>query len=122
MRWSPPRRQETVMNSYSAHAAVGRALARRTSRRLHLVAGVVIAAAAGLAGFGLTGPAAFAMLVPPGGDATGSVTPAVAVTSSGVAEWLVALIAAGAALLGAVVVLLGHRWHLARRTDLSQAA
>jgi hypothetical protein len=110
------------MNTYSAHHTAGPAVAGRAGRRFHRVVGFLIAATAGLASFGLAGPAAFAMLVPPGGDATGSVAPTVTVISTGVAVWQVALIAAGAALLGAVVVLQARRLRPARGTASSPAA
>ncbi len=82
---------------------------------LRRVAGLVVVATAGLVSFGSAGPAAFAMIVPPGGTTSGTVTPTVTVISSGVAVWQVALIAAGTALLGAAVVLVAGRLRLAHR-------
>jgi hypothetical protein len=64
------------------------------------------------------------MTVAPGGGATGSlaVQPATATVSAGVATWQVALIAAGAALLGAAVALLARRLRPARRSVTAPAA
>jgi hypothetical protein len=88
--------------------------------------GFVIAATVSLLSLGLTAPA-FAMIVPPGGGRTAGpantlTTPTVKVISDGVATWQVALIAAGAALIGAVVVLLAARLRLSHRAAATPAA
>jgi hypothetical protein len=88
--------------------------------------GFVIAATVSLLSLGLTAPA-FAMIVPPGGGRTADpantlTTPTVKVISDGVATWQVALIAAGAALIGAVVVLLAARLRLSHRAAATPAA
>jgi hypothetical protein len=93
-------------------------LARKAAFHSRRAVGLVIAATVSLLSLGLTAPA-FAMTVAPGGGpAAGSAlaAPTVQVISVGLATWQVALIAAGAALLGAAVVL------LARRTATAPAA
>jgi hypothetical protein len=88
-------------------------------RRLRRVLGLAAAAITSLLSLGLTAPA-FAMIVPHVGEGTPGpavpvATPTIKVISTGLASWQVALIAAGAALIGAAVVLLATRWHRARR-------
>jgi hypothetical protein len=87
-------------------------------RRCHRVLRFAVAAIAGLVSLGLTAPA-FAMTVPHVGEGTPGpaapvATPTIKVISTGLASWQVALIAAGAALLGAAIVLLATRWQQAR--------
>ena len=86
--------------------------------RLRRVLGLAAAAITGLLSLGLAAPA-FAMIVPHTGQGTPGpavpvVTPTATVISTGLASWQVALIAAGAAVLGAVIVLLASRWQQAR--------
>jgi hypothetical protein len=88
--------------------------------------GFVIAATVSLLSMGLTAPA-FAMIVPPGGGGTANpantlAAPTVKVISDGVATWQVALIAVGAALIGAVVVLLATRLRPAHQAAAAPAA
>jgi hypothetical protein len=85
--------------------------------------GLVIAATVSLLSLGLTAPA-FAMTVAPGGGGPGgpAIPPVPATVSVGLATWQVALIAAGAALLGAAVVLLAARLRPARRSVTTPAA
>jgi hypothetical protein len=92
-------------------------------RRFRRIAGIATAAIAGLLSLGLGAPA-FAMIVPPPGETgiTNPVAPVVKVVNTGVATWQVALIAAGAALAGAVVVLLATRLRPARRMAAAAAA
>jgi hypothetical protein len=111
-------RQEIVMNTTSPqYRTIPATLARKAAFRTRRAVGLVIAATVSLLSLGLTAPA-FAMTVAPGGGGTGglAVPPATATVSAGLATWQVALIAAGAALLGAAVVL------LARRTATAPAA
>ena len=99
------------MNATSPQRSTSPAtLARKATARFPRAVRLVTAALAGLAAFGLTGSAAFASVPAPRGAAavptTSAVAPTVKVITTGVATWQVALIAAGAALLGAAVVLL----------------
>jgi hypothetical protein len=107
---------------HSVHTASAAVLARWTSRRFRRAVGSVVAATASLMSFGVAGPSAFAMRVPPGGGASGPVPPTVKVISSGVTVWQVAVIAAGAALLGAAVALLSSRLRPGRRMVSSRTA
>jgi hypothetical protein len=87
--------------------------------RFGRILGLAAAVIAGLLSLGLAAPA-FAMTVPHVGEGTPGpaipvAPPTIKVISTGLASWQVALIAAGAALLGAAIVLLGTRWQQARR-------
>ncbi|HEY2521384.1 MAG TPA: hypothetical protein VGJ19_14830 [Streptosporangiaceae bacterium] len=114
------------MNIYSARSTTATPLAGRAGRGFRRAVALVVAATAGLVSLGLATPA-FAMHVPPGGEvgpgsgapATG---PALKVISTGLAAWQVALIAAGAALLGAAAVLLASRLRSGRRVTSSSLA
>jgi hypothetical protein len=88
---------------------------------------------AGLAGalvtVGVAAPAAFAKMLPDGGPpyGTGSAAPLPAttirvVTAGGMANWQIALIAAGAAILGALLAVLLDRARSARRLPATTAA
>jgi hypothetical protein len=124
-------RQEIVMNTTSPQHRTGSQprtgpaiLARKAAFRTRRAVGLVIAATVSLLSLGAGAPA-FAMAVAPGGGAAaGSVlaTPTVQVISVGLATWQVALIAAGAALLGAAVVLLARRLRPAHRSVTAPAA
>jgi hypothetical protein len=108
----------------SQHPTGPATLTRQAAFRTRRAVGLVIAATVSLLSLGLTGPA-FAMAVAPGGGAAGGsalATPTVQVISVGLATWQVALIAAGAALLGAAVVLLARRLRPARRSVTAPAA
>ena len=99
-------------------------LARTAVFRTRRAVGLVIAATVSLLGLGAGAPA-FAMTVAPGGGAAAGsalATPTVRVISVGLATWQVALIAAGAALFGAAVVLLAARLRPARRSVPAPAA
>jgi hypothetical protein len=109
------------MNNSSAHLS-GAATARWLGYRFRRVTTLIVTVTAGLAMFGPAGPTAFAMIVPPSGTTPDPAAPALQVVNSGVAVWQVAVIAAGAALLGAGAVLLARRWHLTRWTDPSRSA
>jgi hypothetical protein len=117
-------RQEIVMNTTSPQPRTGPAtLARKAAFRSRRAVGLVIAATVSLLSLAVSGPA-FAMTVAPGGGGTGrlAIPPAPASVSVGVATWQVALIAAGAALLGAAVVLLAPRLRPAHRSVTAPAA
>ncbi len=98
-------------------------LARKAAFRTRRAVGLVIAATVSLLSLGAGAPA-FAMTVAPGGGGTGrlAIPPAPASVSVGVATWQVALIAAGAALLGAAVALLARRLRPVRRPVTAPAA
>jgi hypothetical protein len=123
-------RQEIVMNTTSPQHRTGSqprtgpaTQARKAAFRTRRAVGLVIAATVSVLSLGVGAPA-FAMTVAPGGGATGrlAIPPATATVSVGVATWQVALIAAGAALLGAAVVLLAARLRPAHRSVTTPAA
>jgi hypothetical protein len=118
-------RQEIVMNTSSPqHRTIPAILARKAAFRTRRAVGLVIAATVSLLSLGAGAPA-FAMTVAPGGGAAAGsalAAPTVQVISVGLATWQVVLIAAGAALLGAVVVLLAARLRPAHRSVTTPAA
>ena len=85
------------------------------------LAGVLAAVTCGLLASAATVPAAFALVLPPGGQGgTASVTPVPAttvrvVTAGGMAGWQITLIALGAALLAAAAAVLLDRARAAHR-------
>jgi hypothetical protein len=86
--------------------------------RINRILGVLGGLACALLAFVATGPAAFAMRVPPSGG-TARVTPPASVhvvTVGGMPGWQISLIALGAALLTAAAVILLGRARAARRT------
>ena len=115
------------MNATSPqHSSIPTIVARKAVSRSRRAVGLVIAATVSLLRLGLTAPA-FATIVPPGGGGTTGpaiplATPTVKVINDGVATWQVALIAAGATLLGAAVVLLAARLRPARRAAAAPVA
>jgi hypothetical protein len=116
-------RQETIMNTSSPqHRTIPATLARKAAFRTRRAVGLVITATVSLLSLGVGGPA-FAMTVAPGGGGTGglAIPPATATVGAGLATWQVALIAAGAALLGAAVVLLAARLRPAHRSVTTPA-
>jgi hypothetical protein len=112
------------MNVTSPQGSTSETLARKATVRRRRIIGFLIAATASLLSLGLTGPA-FAMTVAPGGSTQGPsipvAAPAVKVISTGVSTWQVALIAIGAALLGAAAVLLASRLRPAHRATAASA-
>jgi hypothetical protein len=97
--------------------------------RIRRIAAVLAALAATAAVFAATGPAAFAMRVPAPGLLGGhpvkqpAVIPAQihTVIVGGMPGWQITLIAAAAALLAAVLAVLGDRSHAARRRMTASA-
>ena len=97
--------------------------------RIRRIAAVLAALAATAAVFAATGPAAFAMRVPAPGRLGGhpvkhpAVIPAQihTVIVGGMPGWQITLIAAAAALLAAVLAVLGDRSHAARRRMTASA-
>jgi hypothetical protein len=84
---------------------------------------------AGLAATALTfaaaSPAAFAMIVPPGGDTGGHAQQGPqthTIITGGMAGWQITLIAAGAAVLAAVLAVLLDRTRVARRHQTTASA
>jgi hypothetical protein len=118
-------RQEIVMNTSSPqHRTIPAILARKAAFRTRRAVGLVIAATVSLLSLGAGAPA-FAMTVASGGGAAAGsalAAPTVQVISVGLATWQVVLIAAGAALLGAAVVLLAARLRPAHRSVTTPAA
>jgi hypothetical protein len=91
---------------------------RRLAAVLTGLAGTLLASAA-------AAPAALAVRVPPPGGDTGitpAPPPAVTVVTGGMPGWQIALIAAGAALLAAVLAVLADRARAARRHQMARAA
>ncbi|HEY3981553.1 MAG TPA: hypothetical protein VGM79_30155 [Streptosporangiaceae bacterium] len=113
-----------MMNVTSPQGSTFETRARKATVRRRRITGFLIAATTSLLSLGLSGPA-FAMMVPPGGSTRGPsipvAAPAVKVISTGVSTWQVALIAIGAALLGAAAVLLVSRLRPARRAAAASA-
>jgi hypothetical protein len=99
-----------------------RAAARTAAARLRRLAVALAAAACGLLASALILPAASArtMLIPgPGGadgPTPGQVPPSVSAVSGGMAGWQIALIAVGAALVGAAAAVVLDRARAARRS------
>jgi hypothetical protein len=93
-------------------------------RCIRRFAGIVAGMAAALLAFAATAPAALATLAPPGGPAGTPPVPARAhaLAGGGMPGWQIFLIAAGAALLAALVAVLLDRAHLARRKATTAAA
>ena len=115
------------MNTTAPHSSTASVtLARKAPARFRRAVGLLTAAFAGMLAVGLTGSAAFASIPAPRGAAAGPATQAVAPTikviSAGVATWQVALIAAGAALLGAAVAVLATQLRPGRRMASSATA
>jgi hypothetical protein len=96
--------------------------ARQVGLRLRRLAGVLAAVTCGLLASAAAVPAAFALVLPPGGQGgTTGVAPVPAatvrvITAGGMAGWQVTLIALGAALLAAAAAVLLDRARAARRT------
>jgi hypothetical protein len=92
--------------------------------RSHRIFGVLGGLAAALLAFVATGPAAFAMRMPPGGGITGvsPAAPARVVTVGGMAGWQITLIAVGAAVLAATAAVLLDRARRTRRTPSAISA
>ena len=69
-------------------------------------------------------PAALARVPPPGGDSgiTPAPPPSVTVVAGGMPGWQIALIAAGAALLAAVLAVIADRARATRRRQMAGAA
>jgi hypothetical protein len=112
------------MNATSPQGATPATTPHKAARRRRAM-GLLIAATTTLLSLGLAGPA-FAMTVPHVGEGTPGpaiplATPTVKVISTGIATWQIALIAIGAALLGAAVVLLASRLRPARRAAAATA-
>ena len=90
--------------------------------RLRRLAGVLAAVTCGLLASAAAVPAAFALVLPPGGQGgTTGVTPVPAttvrvITAGAMAGWQITLIALGAALLAAAAAVLLDRARAARRT------
>jgi hypothetical protein len=102
------------------------AAARNAAGRLRRIAGVLAAATCGLLASAAIVPAAFAMVVPGGGNGgTGTAQPnyqIVRVIAGGMAGWQITLIALGAALLTAAVALFLDRIRAARRAATATIA
>jgi hypothetical protein len=84
----------------------------RTIRRL---AGILAGLAAAALAFAAAAPAALATLPPPEPAAPPGVTPPVVIHTGGMPGWQITLIAAGAALLTALLAVLLDRARTARR-------
>jgi hypothetical protein len=92
------------------------------THRIRRIAVLLSGLAAALLSFGATSPAAFAERVPPAGG-SGTTVPAQAhtVVIGGMPGWQIALIAAGAALLAAVLAVLADRARTARKAHPTTA-
>ena len=95
--------------------------ARQAGLRLRRLAGVLAAVTCGLLASAAAVPAAFALVLPPGGQGGTTVAPVPAttvrvITAGGMAGWQITLIALGAALLAAAAAVLLDRARAAHRT------
>jgi hypothetical protein len=106
----------------SRHGPHPRPAARKAATRLRRLAGLLAAVTCGLLASAAVAPAAFAMIPVPGpGGQYGPVRPAPVpapihtMTAAGIPGWQIALIAAGAALLAALLAVTADRVRAARR-------
>jgi hypothetical protein len=94
-------------------------------RHLHRLAAVLAALPGALLAFTATSPAAFAIRVPPPGGFTGPVQPPPQMHTGvvgGMPGWQITLIAAGAALLAAVLAVILDRSRAARQPKTAPSA
>jgi hypothetical protein len=109
--------QPSPIPSPSDHKEVTMTRIRRIFTALATLTGALLALAA-------AAPAALAVRVPPPGDTSGTVQPPQVhtVVAGGMPGWQIALIAAGAALVAAVLAVIADRARAARRRQMAGAA